>query len=272
MDRPQDIAQDFLWRSWTALGVRGTSAPIEHLLVDPEGLIILTALAGADARLVEEVIDWCSRYFSFVSVTRFRNLAAALSDDDRALLNTFTARVNAVSSAKWPDGGHTAKPIRLSGKSKLSSLDNPALAQLRYRAIFGATARAEILLCLGRTSGWLSTSDIARSTGHKKRITARSLDELRLAGLLKNEPRGNRIDFRLTDRRKLQDFAGPEAESELAWVSWARVLSAVRRLEGKKATVQRIEIARVLEDAGLRDVGEPTVESIRSGFRAATGL
>ncbi|MCC7380939.1 MAG: hypothetical protein IT384_03870 [Deltaproteobacteria bacterium] len=271
MDKLIDAAQEFLWRAWTTVGVRGTLAPIEDVVIDPEGLIACTGLAATDARLEAEAADWCARYFDFVSVTRLKNLANELPEEDRSRLYAFTASVNAVSSARWPGDGQPAKQLKLSGKSKLAPLSEGALAQLRYRAIFGTTARTEALLFLGRAQGWSSAGDVARATRHKKRIVAKALDELVVGGIVKTEARGNRKDFRLSEKKKLEAFAGPVASKEFQWVGWARVLSAYLRVKGKKPTVQRIELARAIAESGLDALPNPTIESIATAFDGAAG-
>ena len=269
MDKFMKAIDAFLWQSWTAIGVRGTVAPLEHLLIDPEGLIVMTSLVATDARLREEAIDWCARYFGFVAITRLKNISRALSDDDRARLHAFSAAVNSVSSARWPDAGQPVRPIRRSGKSKLPDLSASALAQLRYRAIFGTTARTEALFYLGRTPTWNSAADVARATGHKKRVIANALDELVLGGILRTRERGNRIDFRLPEPKKLEVFAGSVAALEFAWTDWARVISTFARVQGQKPTVQRIEIARVLEESKLDSLASPTPQSLLSAFLSA---
>ncbi len=63
------------WSLWTELGVSGVVRKHRHHAIDPEPLIIYTAaLQDIDPRLRDESTDWCTRYHTFISKTRLRNL------------------------------------------------------------------------------------------------------------------------------------------------------------------------------------------------------
>ena len=140
------MAFEFLWRSWVAIGVRGTAPPLRTFIIDLEGLILMTAVLGNDKRLQDESVDWCVRLFEHVSRTRLRNMSMALDVDARQVFHRYCATVNAHSSAKWATD-KDAKPYvtKPSGKSVLPALTSQATTWIRFRAVFGVTARADIL-------------------------------------------------------------------------------------------------------------------------------
>lgn len=269
----EDTVEQFLWRAWTTLGVAGSVPPLGDLLIDPEGLLIMTAVTSGDARLQDEVVDWASRYFSHISKARLRNASQRLSGEERVRLSNLAGRVNAVSSARWPATQWKGPRPRLSGKSRLPSpLDAGALAHLRYRAIFGTTSRAEILLYLDRMDGWASAASIASAVGYAKRIVATTLDELALAQVVATEESGNRTDYRLRSKRQLDALAGAIAEERLDWVGWTRVLATCARTASSKPNVARVELAKTLAETHLEKVTAPDVDSIAATFRRRSTL
>ncbi|MBK8011528.1 MAG: hypothetical protein IPK13_09265 [Deltaproteobacteria bacterium] len=235
MDSFFEAAQAFLWRCWTTLGVAGVSRPFVDLLVDPEGLLVLTGIALDDARLSAEVVDWSARCFGYVSVSRLKNIMRSLTPAERARVYELTAQVNAAAPARWPTGEVEATDVvRLSGKSRLPSLASPALAHLRYRALFGTTSRAEILLCLQRQRGARTAAEIAQITAYAKRIVARTLEELTQGGIVVATQNGNRLNY----------------DGAFDWIFWARVIGACEATRAAKASVRRIELIRVLNELG----------------------
>lgn len=251
MDSFFEAAQAFLWRCWTTLGVAGVSRPFVDLLVDPEGLLVLTGIALDDARLSAEVVDWSARCFGYVSVSRLKNIMRSLTPAERARVYELTAQVNAAAPARWPTGEVEATDVvRLSGKSRLPSLASPALAHLRYRALFGTTSRAEILLCLQRQRGARTAAEIAQITAYAKRIVARTLEELTQGGIVVATQNGNRLNYELKSRKQLTGLAGSVAKGAFDWIFWARVIGACEATRAAKASVRRIELIRVLNELG----------------------
>ena len=239
---------EFLWRSWVALGVSGVAPSLKTLVIDPEGLILMTAVLGIDARLRDESVDWCSRMFVHVSKTRLRNMSARLDDDSLQAFHRYCATVNSHSSAKWPVGDASEPyPMKPSGKSTLAALNNPADTWIRFRAIFGVTARADLLLHLLVRDEASSAAELAQAVGASKRNTNATLDDLVIAGLVEKQPVRNRYVFSLRDTKALRAFTASAKDTNNAlidWVSWTRHFAELRSLRGLSPSLYRIELAK----------------------------
>lgn len=244
-----DKAEALVWRCWAALGVSSALPPIQDLLIDPEGLILMTAVV-ADARLRDEAVDWCARHHRLIAATRLKNAAKPLTDRAIADLFAFTARVNASSPATWPSGSVTASAQRLSGKSRLSDLREPALARLRYRTLFGVGSRAEVLISLQRNQ-WTTISSLAEQTGYAKRIVAMALDELVLAGKVVRRQSANRHIYELHPESGLHAYAGEVASGDLPWGALADLLATLKLHAKAKSIVREIELRKRAERRGL---------------------
>jgi len=49
----------FLWRQWSALGVAGEPEIVDHWVIDPEALLLVSSeFARYDSRLFDEILDW----------------------------------------------------------------------------------------------------------------------------------------------------------------------------------------------------------------------
>lgn len=255
-----DLSCEICWRQWTALGVSGVKKPESRSVIDPEALILFTAgLGDADPRLRDEATDWCVQFGPrFVSASRLRNLLSAEPDDANPPLLEFIATINACSTTRWPVPD-SAKPraVKVSGKSRLPDLRRrPELLRLQLRALFGNTARAEVLLAFitSRSSPepLLSASDLV-ATGYTKRNVAFVLGDLAQAGLLSERKVGNQVRYRLEQRAELTKLV-PGAQSAILtrWDLRFRTFAAARRLfaatEKKSPTIRSIEARRFVTD------------------------
>ena len=230
-------SREICWRQWTALGVSGVKEPESQSVIDLEALILFVgSLGDTDPRLRDEATDWCAQFGArFVSASRLRNLLAAEPKDGRAQVLEFLATVNAHSNTRWPVPA-SIKPrhVELSGKSRLPDpRKRPELLRLQLRALFGTTARAEILLSFvaSRPSPepFLSASDLV-TTGYSKRNVALVLADLAIAGLLTERKAGNQLRYRLERRAELTKLA-PAAQSAGLdrWDARFRAITAARR-------------------------------------------
>ena len=239
---------EFLWRAWVALGVRGTAPPLRPSIIDPEGLILMTAVLVKDKRLRDESVDWCARMFEHVSKTRLRNKSKQLSQDALKPFQRYCATVNSHSSAKWPTDD-TAKPYatKLSGKSVLAPLASSATAWLRFRAIFGVTARADILLHLLVHEHVSSAAELAQVVGASKRNANATLDNLVIAGIVEKRPVRNRYVFSLRNPEALRHFTALQEfamKPLIDWFSWTRHFFGLRSLRGLPRSIYRVELAK----------------------------
>lgn len=238
MDARKDVlvgaALDLAWSHWVGLGVSGVARPPDTA-VDVEALLYFTAyLADHDPRLRDEVADWMHRFEHHVSGPRFN-----------ALARSFDAMQWAGFQLTFPG------PKKLSGKSRLDRLDTPARAMLRMRAVFGANARAEVLLeMLTNTAdeGWtaLALSEI----GYSKRNVAMVLESLTLGGILVVTSESNRMRYRFVDRQLLARLLAPLPERSGQWhlrlPIVAKFLELAAKIERKDAVTQGIEAQKLV--------------------------
>lgn len=262
-----DRALDLAWSHWTGLGVRGTSIPPETA-VDPEALIYFTAsVADLDPRLRDEATGWWRRFQHHVSRPRLTRLAASFS---RGVVAKFEAMTKPTHDRQ--DRGD---------KARLEHLDHPARALLRLRCVFGATARAEILLAL--LTEWSDSSQGATAlalseVGYSKRNIALVLEDLRLGGLLVASSEGNRVRFRVADPQALASVLSPLPSTSGRWhlrlPIVADFVELARELHGKDARVQSLRArkrfsahARTLEALGLKPPSHLTADTYWSGLQ-----
>ena len=227
-------ALDLAWSHWVGLGVSGVARPPDTA-VDLEALLYFTAyVADHDPRLRDEVADWWHQFEQHVSGPR---------------LNAMSNTLDEVRWHGFRDGFPGVK--KLSGKSRLERLDTPARSQLRMRAVFGANARAEIMLeMLTSTSdeGW--TALALSETGYSKRNIAMVLESLVLGGILTATSEGNRTRYRLRDRDGLARVLAPLPQSSGQWhlrlPIVATFLDLASRIERKDAVTQGIEAQKLV--------------------------
>lgn len=229
-------------------------------VVDPEALICFTAALGdANVRLREESMDWCIQFGArLVSTSRLRNVRKLFAPACDANLDRYFSTVNGHGPSRWPvlDAGAGALQLRPSGKSRLPRLpDSEPLLRLQLRALFGVTARAEVLLALssGRSPpDFLAASELT-STGYSKRNIALVLEDLALCELLSTKRIANRVGYRLQSRAHLSKLAPAARTARL--VPWGNrfalqiaALGMVESAENKSATLRSIEARRFVND------------------------
>jgi DNA-binding transcriptional ArsR family regulator len=237
---------------WTELGVAGTQRRHSRLAIFPEELLLLTsALATRDPRLRDESIDWCSRHHRYVSTARLRGLLRGALPWLADAFSTFAATVNHLGSARWPvPTSGTRWDLQLSQKSRLPSLDRPALLHLRLRALFGTGARADVVAALlERQPGnrEITVTEVAE-LGYTKRNVANVLNDLEAAGLLVSHRQGNRLCFGWARRSEFEATISPLPDQIPRWRPIVDLLLSLfhftLRTEEKSARLRRVEAAK----------------------------
>lgn len=215
---------DWLWHSWVSLGVSGQGVEVSHNhVIDPEALLLASSRwARYDARLFDEILDWLCQYGHLIHLQRLQNLQRSRLGDSRVLSVIADVLVEHSPHAKWkaliatPDVLPATEPLFLSleektaswgraeplfarhgfrrGRFELRHLSQPpdprraANLWLKLRALFGVSARAEILLHL-LTAGPATATEIARLSGYTTRSILLPLREMALSGHLNEPPR-----------------------------------------------------------------------------------
>lgn len=214
--------------AWSELGVSGWTASHGDWAIDPEPLILFTAWLGdADPRLRDEVTDWCVRNWRHISRARLKNLLREQADDVTAAFGEFAATVGVHAGVTWP-GATDPRRYKVTGRSTLPSFDQPSMAWIRLRAMFGVGARAEILRCfLSGPDASMTVARLAVATGYTKRNVADECDTLQRASVLSVRTRGNRFYYSLARRAELKVFVG---QLPAALPDWTALLNVTREL------------------------------------------
>lgn len=214
------------WSLWAELGVSGWERRHRTWFVDPEPLVIFTAWLGdEDARLRDEVTDWCIGYGSWISATRLANMLRA-NESAAGPFGELAATVASHSTLRWR-GASGPRPFRPTLKSQLASFENPPLVSLRLRALLGVSARAEIVRqFLSYGSLARSASDLVEDAGFMKRHVADALDELRLGGALDSMKSQNKLTYRLSRPAAWRMLLG---ELPSVWPRWSSILPVLTR-------------------------------------------
>lgn len=271
--RVTSLALDIAWSLWSELGVSGWKESDCVEAIDIEPLILFTAWLGEqDHRLWEESLDWCVTNHRFVSAARLRSLLKRAGRDEAEHFREYSATVQEiVPKASWPGGGRPCR-ITLSRKSRVPRLDRPALLQLRMRAIFGVSARSEVLrtLLIERPRGW-SAADLAQLAGYAKVNVAAALDLLALAGVVAVESMGTQFRYRMARAPHLIEFAGPVPRFQPDWSARFAVIVELIRLEQGRPidnrtayAAQRVGALRRIEPK-LAELGFARLVPLRGG-------
>jgi hypothetical protein len=194
-----------------------------------------------------------------VSVTRLKNLLRDEPEAIRAAFVTYAAIVNSHSRLAWPSSATAGKYVP-TGRSSLDSFTPPALIGLRLRALFGVSARADIVrVVLAQPDVEISASDLVPDVNHTKRNINKELDSLRLGGLLQIVLVRNEHRYRLHGASRLLQFIGELPEVFPRWTPIARLVWNI--LETMPLIERMDEPARMVEARRLFRQLEPYVEA-----------
>lgn len=221
--------------------------------IDPEPLIIVTPLITArDARLRDEALDWCIHNWRHISRVRLRNLLRARPVDVVDAYASFAATVNAHGGANWPD---ESQPFAYAttGRSMPPALSRDSLVWLRMRAMFGVSARTEILrYFLSHEGGRASVITLATASGYTKRNIADECTALQRAGVLAVRSVLNRLYYSLDRDTQLRAFVGDPPPVVPDWTSLFRITRALVDLSDDSsrlpARALNVEASRILND------------------------
>lgn len=267
-----------VWSLWTELGVSGWQRRHTAVAIDPEPLTLFTAtLANTDRRLLDEATDWCVRYGRYLSVARLRHLLSLSPEGVRAAFGPFAATVNAHAQLHWPEATEP-RVYRRTGRSAAKDFGPAALVGLRLRALFGVSARAEIVgAFLAHPSATFSAAELAQAVAYTKRNVADALESLRMAGLLEVLRNSNQLRYRLTRPTHLAPFVGDLPAIFPVWAPIFRALWVIveyaQRVERFEPMVAAVEaqvalrhVASDLQRAGVNLPTDTTGEPVRLAF------
>lgn len=240
---------DYAWSAWSYLGVAGWNASPFAACIDIDALVLLTGRLGdADARLRDESLDWCASNIAFVSRSRIEHLRK----DDVAgpAWAAYAGTLQRVTKQRWPGAGAPFE-WRASGKSRLAQRSEGATLGLRCRALFGATARSEVLriLLLEGEARAFDARDLAAEAAYTKRSIGEALESLAAAGIVRSTAVGNSLRFQLARRAELEALLAPLPSVRTSQRAFCRLVAAV--LETCEAAQSASERVRQVESARL---------------------
>lgn len=219
-----DLVLGTLWSQWAELGLSGWERHHQDVALDLEALIITTARVGhRDTRLRLEALDWSVAHGRIASAVRLKHLTSQAEVVTQNEVGEFVATVNANSGLRWPGSGSPAS-FTPTGRSAAPSLERPALIQLRLRALWGVSARAEVLrVMLADGDRFMGISEVAAAAAFGKDAVAEALDSLHRGGVLDEAGARNQRVFRLGRRHDLVTLVGSEPDWQQSW-AWPIVL------------------------------------------------
>jgi hypothetical protein len=292
-DKVEGLALDLAWSLWAELGVSGWSRRHEGIAIDLEPLIIATAYLGTyDARLQTESLDWCVLNARFISAVRLRNLLPTFGHPTALAFNSFGATIRSHSprTLNWPTV-LTSDILRFepTGRSSVPDLDRSALVQLKLRAVFGISARAEIVLrMLPEPARPFGISELSMYTAYRKDNISDALDLLALAKVVERNvmtTAGSTQVFRLRAEKGLQALLVelPGAEGYPNWAARFRVMLKILQFAvsaSEDRAARAADIVGLIDDlqSDLRWVGSYPrmgrgLDAVNEGFeRWSTGL
>lgn len=218
------------WSLWTELGVAGVKQYHQNTLILVEELVIFTTvLSEIDPRLRDESLDWCSKFYHYISISRLKSLMKDFEELVREPFSKYASSLNNICKANWPVFIDTTPlKINLSHKSILRPHTSSALLNIRARSIFGTGARADLVtFFLVHSNRDFSIAEVTE-TGYSKRNLAEVLDDLHLGNLFDKFMQGNQQRYRLSKNSPLFQMLKPIPECAPSWHLVFKVLLALR--------------------------------------------
>ena len=282
---------DLLWDQWAVLGgaASGRSGAVPFV-IDPEALLLATMRFGrTDSRLAGEALDWLARNGKLVSLQRLKNMQLATKLADTECLRELASFMTDAKYRNWQsldqwasktstpsDGGFVPEGFQTRGMSQAPDCAAPEAFVLRLRALFGVSARPEVL-------AWLLThragyaAEIARDVSWFSKSVQAILNELDLSRLLVSEAAGKRKLYSLNPR---SETLHPSLGKGLRWFSQSwfylgvhhieTTLDALRESPDRSVHAQAIKIREVIPamNTAFRMAG---VDKILIGLNQLTG-
>ncbi|MEZ7955868.1 MAG: hypothetical protein QMC23_05655 [Rubritalea sp.] len=258
---------DLLWDQWIVLGGAGSGRSGEvPFVIDPEALLLATMRFGSTgSRLTGEALDWLTRNGKLVSLQRLKNIQLSTKLADTKCLRELASFMTEAGYRNWNSldqwasktsapsgGGFVPEGFQTRGMSQTPDCAAPEAFILRLRALFGVSARPEVL-------GWLLThragyaAEIARDVSWFSKSVQAILNELDLSGLLASEAAGKRKLYSLNPR---SETLHPSMGRGLRWLSqsWFYLgmhyiessLDALHESPDRSVHAQAIKIREVL--------------------------
>jgi hypothetical protein len=242
----RDLVFATLWSQWAELGLSGWERHHRDVAIDLEALIIVTARIGhRDTRLRNEALDWCVAHGRIASAIRLKHLTGDAAAPTQRAMHEFSATVNANSGLRWPDPG-SPLGFTSAGRSEAPRPERPALIQLRLRALWGVSARAEALRVMLPESGrFMGISEVATRAAYGKDAIAEALDNLHRGGLLDATTSANQRVFLLGRRDDLVRLIGAQPALVTGWSVVFPIMAGILEATDVSETSPMARAARI---------------------------
>lgn len=295
----QSLLVNFLWRQWSALGVAGQADAGDNWIIDPEALLLFTCTIGrCEPRLFDEVLDWLRENGRFINGMRLKRMLRMESfAGERALGAVASVLAQGAEAMKWrllaktpppfttteafffgPDGrplpvvgesepgfarfGFRRGPLRLRGYSQKFRAAQPSNLALQLRALFGITARCEIVLYL-LTHEAAHPSQIAREAFFFDRAVQGTLVDMLQSGVVQLRSRGREKHYWLLQKPWADLLNRPEPFP--LWITWPPLFSALEKIWLKLNDPRLETLDPLLQSSELRQL----MMEVRPAFERA---
>jgi len=184
---------------WAEFGVGDAPQRHEWQALDLEPLILFTASFGsADGLLRSKSIEWCVANSRFLSGHRLHHFWRLADKSTRRAVEGYVATLE--SASRLTSVPESPEATRRRPRARVPpDLRRPSLIQLRLRAVFGLSVRAEILrLLLADPSRPRTASSLAASAGYGRGALVQALEMLSMAGIVTVERAGSLLVYRLS--------------------------------------------------------------------------
>lgn len=293
---------NFLWATWSQVGVMGGATPSQSRIVDPEPLLLLTWQCGRqDPRMFDEVLDWLVQNGRWVNVVRLTTLLA----DDQICPAALTGAVAAFmaerdKTPKWRNLARRTKPesdampeplfqregkplvpvgedrdttfleygwlrssIQLRGQAQGVPAWTPVSLILKCRALFGVNIRADVFACLV-ARGPATASALARDLGYSQRRVHETLVEMQLGGQFQTRFDGNRKEFSIESSKGWQ-LLFESTPQRAVWFDWRAFGRGISTVWNKAFTMKEEGLTTYIFESETAK----TINAAQSDFAAA---
>lgn len=279
----------FLWRQWGQLGLASTSVePRDGWVVDPEALLLLSStFARHDPRLFDEIMDWLLKNANFVNIPRLKSLLRRFEFSDQPVMAAVAGtvmeenrRLNWRIPSMRPEGeaealfmdatgnplpdfgpsdpaflaaGFKRGRVELRGLSRRFNAAMPECALLRLRALFGVSARADVMLYL-LTHDVAHPSGIARDTGFSQKNVQDTLVDMAASLLVHTVQSEGRMKHYFVQKEDRSQFLyHPEKLTLMPhWVTWSPIFRALEILLAETRRMESQTLSDLLLASELR--------------------
>ncbi len=281
----------FLWRQWGQIGLASASVePRDGWAVDTEALLLLSSsYARHDPRLFDEIMDWLVKNASFVNIPRLKSLlrryefagqntiaavgAAVMKNNRRLNWRIPSLRISDETEALFLNADGSPMPefgvpdpaflafgfrrgkVELRGLSRRFNPVMPECALLRLRALFGVSARADVMLYL-LTHDVAHPSGIARDTGFSQKNVQDTLVAMAASMSVHMVQFEGRMKHYFVQKEYRPHFLYHPEKSALMprWITWPPLFRALELLLAETRRMASQNLSDLLLASELRRV------------------